>query len=75
MPFKLNHQPKSESDITKATFDLLEFDRLSQQGTNDSNSIKERVRIMKEFLKIIESLNPVDAESRAADWDVMQFNR
>ncbi len=38
----------AEQDITKANFDLIEFDRLSQQGTNDANSIKERLRIIKE---------------------------
>ena len=42
----------AEEDITKANYEMLEFDRLSQQGTNDSTSIKERVRILKEFLNI-----------------------
>lgn len=35
-----------------ASFDLLEFDRLSQQGTNDASSIKERVRVLSNFLGI-----------------------
>ncbi|MEV6576523.1 hypothetical protein, partial [Streptomyces sp. NPDC051577] len=35
-----------------ASFDLLEFDRLNQQGTNDASSIKERCRILCEFLQI-----------------------
>ncbi len=35
-----------------ASFDFLEFDRLNQQGTNDASSIKERVRILSEFLGI-----------------------
>jgi hypothetical protein len=35
-----------------ASFDLLEFDRLNQQGTNDASSIKERVRILSDFLGI-----------------------
>jgi hypothetical protein len=35
-----------------ASFDLLEFDRLNQQGTNDASSIKERVRILSEFLRV-----------------------
>ena len=35
-----------------ASFDLLEFDRLNQQGTNDASSIKERVRILSEFLGV-----------------------
>jgi hypothetical protein len=37
------------SDITKAAFELLEYDRLSQQGTNDASSIKERLSIMREY--------------------------
>lgn len=40
----------AEKDIEKAKFDFLEFDRLSVQGTNDANSLKERKRIMLEFL-------------------------
>ena len=35
-----------------ASFDYLEFDRLNQQGTNDASSIKERVRILSEFLGV-----------------------
>jgi len=35
-----------------ASFEFLEFDRLNQQGTNDASSIKERVRILSEFLGI-----------------------
>lgn len=42
----------AEADITKANFEYLEFDRLSQQGTNDASSIKERTRILSEFLKV-----------------------
>ncbi len=42
----------AESDITKADFDLLEFDRMSIQGTNDASSIKERLRIMAEYFRL-----------------------
>ncbi len=35
-----------------ASFELLEFDRLNQQGTNDASSIKERVRILSDFLGV-----------------------
>jgi hypothetical protein len=42
----------AEKDITLANFDFLEFERMSQQGTNDANSIKERTRILSEYLKI-----------------------
>ncbi len=40
----------AEGDITKANFEYLEFDRLNQQGTNDSYNIRERVKILSEFL-------------------------
>jgi hypothetical protein len=40
----------AENDITQAKFEFLEYDRLSQQGTNDASSIKERVKILSEFL-------------------------
>lgn len=42
----------AEQDITKADFELLEFDRMSQQGTNDASSIRERLRILAKYLKI-----------------------
>lgn len=40
------------TDITKAEFEFLEYDRLSQQGTNDASSIKERLDIIRRFAKI-----------------------
>lgn len=36
----------AELDIEKASFELLEFDRLSQQGTNDSSNIRERLNVI-----------------------------
>jgi hypothetical protein len=42
----------ASSNITKANFELLEYDRLSQQGTNDASSIRERVRIMRGYLGV-----------------------
>lgn len=36
-------------DITKAQFEFLEYDRLSQQGTNDASSIKERLSILRNY--------------------------
>jgi len=39
----------AEKDIMLANFDLLEYDRMSQQGTNDAVSIKERVRILSDY--------------------------
>lgn len=40
------------NDYEGATFEFLEYDRLSQQGTNDASSIKERVRILSDFLGV-----------------------
>lgn len=34
-------------DYENSSFDLLEYDRLTQQGTNDSSNIKERLHILK----------------------------
>ena len=42
----------TKKNITKANFDFLEYDRMSQQGTNDASSIKERVRIICEYFQI-----------------------
>lgn len=39
----------AETDLAKANYDLIEFDRLSLQGTNDAGSIRERLRIIKEY--------------------------
>jgi hypothetical protein len=48
---KRSHNRKiAENNIVSAEFELLEFDRLSQQGTNDANSIKERLRIMLSYI-------------------------
>lgn len=49
----------AQEDITKANFDYLEFDRLSQQGTNDASSIRERLRILREYLGLLEPLEEV----------------
>jgi len=40
----------AETDIAQASFDFLEFDRMSQQGTNDAASLRERARILGSFL-------------------------
>jgi hypothetical protein len=44
------NREEASKDIANANFDLLEYDRMTQQGTNDAASIKERVRILSEFL-------------------------
>jgi len=43
---------RAEEDITKADYALLEYDRLMQQGTNDSSSIKIRYRTLCDYLGI-----------------------
>lgn len=42
----------AEKEIANANYEYLEFDRMSQQGTNDASSIKERTRILSEYLKV-----------------------
>jgi hypothetical protein len=42
----INNRNAAEEDMSKADFDLLEYDRLSIQGTNDASSIKGRLRII-----------------------------
>lgn len=39
-------------DIGKSNYELLEYDRMSQQGTNDASSIRERYRIISSYLKL-----------------------
>jgi hypothetical protein len=36
----------AETDLSKADFELLEYSRLTIQGTNDASGIRERVRII-----------------------------
>lgn len=42
----------AEKNYEGADFELLEFDRLSQYGTNDVSNIKEKFRILSEYLKL-----------------------
>lgn len=42
----------AEDDITQSNYEMLEFERMSQQGTNDAFSIRERTRILSEYLGI-----------------------
>ena len=41
----------AQEDIAKADYDLLEFDRMNLQGTNDRTSIEFRTRTLANFLK------------------------
>lgn len=43
----------AEANYELANFDLLEYDRLTQQGTNDASNIKERLRIIIENIQQI----------------------
>lgn len=47
---KINRS-SAETNYENADYELLEFDKLSQQGTNDASSIKERFRILKEHIE------------------------
>ncbi|MDD5340455.1 MAG: DUF262 domain-containing protein [Candidatus ainarchaeum sp.] len=47
-----DNRRKAEESLEQANFDLLEFDRMSMQGTNDAASIKERLRILCNFFGI-----------------------
>ena len=42
----------AEEDITEANYEYLEFERMSQQGTNDAYSIRERTKILCEYLGV-----------------------
>lgn len=46
-----------------ASFDLLEFDRLNQQGTNDASSIRERCRILADFLQLPLRIPTISSQS------------
>ena len=42
----------AEQDYVSSNFELLEFDRMTQQGTNDASNIFTRVNILSEYLGI-----------------------
>jgi hypothetical protein len=41
-----SNRKKAEENYEDASYTLLEYDRLNQQGTNDASNIKERVNIL-----------------------------
>lgn len=43
-----NNRRIAEENYENADYDLLEYDRLSQYGTNDVSNIRERYRILSE---------------------------
>lgn len=54
-----SNKRKASDNIASAIFELLEYDRMTQQGTNDATSIKERTRILCSFLGLDEYYNLV----------------
>ena len=48
------NRKSAEENYSDSTFELLEFDRLTQQGTNDASNLKERFRILSEYLGLSE---------------------
>ncbi|MDP3859278.1 MAG: DUF262 domain-containing protein [Stagnimonas sp.] len=46
------NRSKAEDNYADATFELLEFDRLSQQGTNDSSNLRERLGVIARFVGV-----------------------
>lgn len=55
---KLNRNIAAHN-LPEAKFELLEFDKLSQQGTNDASNIRERVKILQDFF----CLSKIETES------------
>lgn len=43
----------AETNYSEADFELLEYDRLSQHGTNDVSNIRERLRILSNYLNLV----------------------
>jgi hypothetical protein len=41
---------RAEASYEESSFDLLEYDRLTQQGTNDASNIRERVSVLGRWL-------------------------
>lgn len=46
----LDNRKRAEEHYSESTFELLEYDRLSQQGTNDASNLRERFRTLATFL-------------------------
>ena len=50
------NRTKAEEDFAEASYDLLEYDRLTQQGTNDASNIRDRYRILAKQVGLAGSL-------------------
>ena len=44
------NRKRAEDSYEDSSFDLLEYDRLTQQGTNDASNIKERVSVLGQWM-------------------------
>lgn len=53
----LDNRKQAEEKYSESTFELLEYDRLSQQGTNDASNLRERYRTLSQYLGL--SLNDI----------------
>jgi hypothetical protein len=51
----IKNRKDAEENYSESTFEFLEFDRLSQQGTNDASNIRERFRTLASYLKLSKS--------------------
>ena len=38
------------NDLDNVNYDFIEFDRMSVKGTNDASSIRDRLRILEDFI-------------------------
>ena len=47
----ISNRKNAEENYSDSTFEFLEFDRLTQQGTNDASNIKERFRTLTSYLE------------------------
>ncbi len=45
----------AEIGADSTSYELLEYERLSQQGTNDASNLRERLRILSDFLELSNS--------------------
>ena len=47
----VSNRKNAEDNYSGSTFEFLEFDRLSQQGTNDASNLRERFRTLTSYLE------------------------
>ena len=47
-----DNREAAANNYPDASFELLEFDRMNQQGTNDASSIKERYRVLTHAMRV-----------------------